>query len=176
MKFVQLLRKSNQHLRKHPPASAQKISGDFFTSGAAWMHEQLHPLENDRSRAFNRSVNYAFYGFMKYAVSLLAFGVSFFILLRVNVWLTPLAVPVFYFFEIHFLFLFPLLIDGSPQPIRSSIKATYRTGVFSALFNVMPIGIYMMFGLLNFRDPLRNWYAGCYSILTWYNDEIRART
>lgn len=170
MKFLRLIDKSKIIIAGKPLATA--VSVNVFESGAQWMFEQLN--ENSETR-FNKSTPYSAYGFFKYSISLLAFLVSAFLLFSINIWLVPISIIVFYLVEIHFLFLFPLLIDNVKRPLLTSVRETYRMGVLTALFNVIPIGVYMMIGLFRFSDPFRNWHIGCLAILVWYNEEVRNR-
>lgn len=169
MKFLRLLDQSKAQLQEH------SLSLRGFQSGGEWMSAQLRSDDVSASANSRGSVNFFAYGFFKYGISLLAFALAVYFLFQVSIWLLPLSVPVFYFVEIHFLFLFPLLIDGAEKPLTASITQTYRTGIFTSLITVMFIGIYMMTGLLRVNDPFRNWYIGCLAVVCWYKDEIRNR-
>lgn len=170
MKFLRLIDQSK--LKLAGKSQATVVSTSVFKSGAEWMFGHLNGKSDSR---FNRSAPYSAYGFLKYSISLFAFFVSAFLLFRINVWLVPVSIIVFYLVEIHFLFLFPLLMDNVKQPLLTSVRETYRTGIFTTLFNVIPIGIYMMMGLFRLKDPFRNWYIGCLAIVVWYNEEVRNR-
>jgi len=87
----------------------------------------------------------------------------------------PLSIVVFYLFEIQFLFLFPLLIDNSKEPVRRGIREVFKIGIIRCLFTVIPIAFFMLLGLFHKRQRYRNWYIGCLAILIWYNDEVRTR-
>jgi hypothetical protein len=170
MKFLRLIDQGKTKLAGKSQATT--LTTNVFGSGAEWMFVQLN---ENKDASFNKSIQYSAYGFLKYSISLLAFFVSAFLFFRINVWLVPISIIVFYLVEIHFLFLFPLLIDNVKRPLLTSIRETYRTGIFTALFNVIPIGVYMIMGLFRLKDPFRNWYIGCLAIVVWYNEEVRNR-
>ena len=173
MKFKQLIFESKNKLDLNPILMDGSISLNVFDSGAKWMFEKLN--ENNLEGRFNDSTNYLTYGVFKYGICFCAFIISFLLFSRINFLLIPLSVLVFYLFEIHFLFLFPLLIDNVQNPVWTSIKQTYKIGIITALVTVIPIGFFMVAGLLKFSDPFRNWYVGCLAILIWYQNEIRDR-
>ena len=104
-----------------------------------------------------------------------AFLISAAFFFSLNIFLTPLSIIVFYLFEVHFLFLFPLIIDKIDQPILTSIKQTYKVGIFNALVTVIPIACFMLKGLFNISKPFHNWHIGSLAILIWYQNEIRDR-
>lgn len=139
------------------------------------MFEKLHEDESGAVAVFDASINFRYYGYLKYGISLLAFLTSCFVLGKLHLWLMPLAILVFYACEVHFLFLFPLLIDQVKKPMQTSIRQTYRIGFGKALLWVFAIAIYMLSGLLNFRNPWRKWHIGCLSIVLWYKYEVRNR-
>jgi len=138
------------------------------------MHFQLNLLRKQK-KTFDASVPFTLYGLLKYFLCLSAFTLSFVLLLRISVFLTPLSVIIFYLAEVQLLFLFPLLIDGVNAPLLSSVKQTAKLGTVSALLIVMPIAFYMLTGLLNLRDPFRNWHIGSLAILILYLDETGDR-
>lgn len=173
MKFRRLIAQSRANLEQDP-AIHGTLSLNVFDSGAHWMFEKLNENGNSKLR-FNSRTNYSAYGILKYSVSLLAFVVSAYLLMKISWLLIPLSVVIFYIAEVHFLFLFPVLLDNAERPLLTSMRETYRTGIFTAVFTVIPIGFFMLLGLLNFRDPLRNWYVGCLAVIIWYRDEVRNR-
>ena len=175
MKFIGLISKSKTRLAQNPGSTGFKITDNIFLDGAAWMGERLNEMDKSKHIEFNPSVNFGFYGLLKYGICLLAFCFSAILLYRVNILLTPLSVVVFYFFEAHFLFLFLLLLDKVPRPVWTSIKLTYKIGIVKAIFTVLPIGVFMVAGIFNFKNPYKNWLTGCLCILIWYQNEIRNR-
>ncbi len=171
MKYRQLIHMSTAVFKEQP---AEIVSLNVFTDGAKWMLNQLNKLGNNKL-AFDRSVNYTAYGLLKYGVCIFCFAGAVFILGKIHMLLIPLAVAIFYFVEVHFLFLFPMLIDGIKYPLKESIKQTYRLGLFSSMATVFCIGIFMVTGLFNISKPLRNWYIGCLAIIIWYQHDVRNR-
>lgn len=170
-----LLSESERQFDKRPAQVPQVFSGSIFGDGARWMFDKLHEAEPEAVAAFDASIHFSYYGYLKYGISLLAFLASCLVLGKLHLLLMPLAVLVFYVFEVHFLFLFPLLVDGVENPIQTSIKQTYRIGFGKALLWVLTIAMYMLSGLLNHRNPWRNWHIGCLSIVLWYRYEVRNR-
>lgn len=169
MNYKELLTKSEKDLGSiiFAPIPFLKI----FSEGAKWMHVRL----NGNEMKFNYSSNYTIFGLLKYGLASLAFLVSIFYIKNIHILLLPICVLVFYFVEIHFLFLFPLLVDSVEQPVFKNIRYVYRHGIIRTLSKVIPIGLYMLSGLIHIKEPLRKWYIGCNAILIWYKDEIRNR-
>ncbi len=150
--------------------SSIDILKNIFIDGAKFMCENMCAIDG-KSRHFNPQKPYNYYGFMKYSLCFFVFFVAIFCLFQIHFLFTFLAVLVFYGFEVWFLFLFPLLIDDAEKPLVQSIKMTQKIGVFRAIFTVLPIGFFMVFGFFNFQSPFRNWQIGCLAILFWYNME-----
>lgn len=175
MYYLQLIQKSKEHLKTYFVATQTPPSRFVFTAGAAWMCKRMNELDSERSRIFNPHIHYEWYGMLKYGIALLAFGISGYGFMEIHWALPPLSILVFYGFEIQFLFLFPLLIDQRPDPLRSSFKMTCAVGYLRALSVVVPIGLYMAMGLLRFKSPLYYWYVGCLAIVIWYDEEVRNR-
>lgn len=175
MTVGRLLSESERQFDKRPEQVEQIFFSTIFGTGARWMFEKLREDEPEAAAVFDASVNFSYYGYLKYGLSLLAFLASCFALGKVHVLLTPLAVLAFYVLEVHFLFLFPLLLDRVENPIQTSIRQTYRIGFVKALLWVFTIAVYMLSGLLNHRNPWRKWHIGCLSIVIWYRHEVRNR-
>ncbi|HEY6899343.1 MAG TPA: hypothetical protein VI233_01820 [Puia sp.] len=166
MKWLQLIEAGQLHLQE-VKWSATPGGARVFSLGARWMHDRLQELGPTGS--FDAGRRYTGYGLLKYGVCLAAFGGA-----SALGWLfIPLAIFLFYLCEIHFLFLFPLLIDRAPRPLLASIRATYKVGVGRCFVTVIPIAAYMLAGLM--RGRLYNWYVGCLAIVIWYNHEVRNR-
>lgn len=151
------------------------LSVNVFREGGVWMCRWLSRLERKQGISYDGLAHFNAYGFMKYGICIAAFVISLWCFFTWNVYLMPLSVVVFYIAEVHFLFLFPLLIDKVEKPVLKSIAITYRMGLVNVLLKVIPIGFYMAFGLFRFSDPFRNWYKGCLAVLIWYQDEVRDR-
>ncbi len=174
MKYRQLLRQAAIHLQHNPGYLAKTATVAVFSTGGLWMQHRLSELRNVET-ATNNAIRFNFYGLIKYGICMSAFVCSLFVLAKVSITLLPLAIIVFYIFEVQFLFLFPLLIDGAGTPIRESLKLTYKVGVTNAVATVLPIGLFMVYGLLNLREPFKNWHIGCMAVLIWYNNEVGNR-
>lgn len=110
------------------------------------------------------------YGLLKYGFALAISTAAGVLLYGVCPLLALLATFVFYWAEVQLLFLFPLLIDRVPHPIRESFRLTRQIGVAHAMRRVMPIAFFMLSGLCHRRDPLQRWYIGCAAVLLWYED------
>lgn len=172
MTYRQLIEASKTHyatLALHPPLPRMAT---LFSFGAQWIYDRLHELQPNSMHPFDPKINYSLYGAIKYTICLTGLSVA---LITQRVWSIPLGIIIFYLLEVHFLFLFPLLIDGEPRPLLASLRATHKIGVGRCLAMVVPIAGFMVLGLLRKTDRLRNWYVGCLAIIIWYNHEIRAR-
>ncbi|MFT3704503.1 MAG: hypothetical protein QM802_19200 [Agriterribacter sp.] len=175
MKYQQLLSYSRANIGDNFPATNKIISPHLFEVGCRWMFYRLNERDTQPHPPFNSSVNYLGYGLLKYGISFFFFLFSIWFFLKVNILLVPLSIVLFYLIEIHFLFLFPIMLDGIKNPVWTCIRQTYKTGILKALITTIPIGCYMMWGLLNITNPFRNWYIGCLAIITWYQNEVRNR-
>lgn len=139
-----------------------------FQKGAEWMAFQI-------DEPFKEGTNYQLYGYFKYGISLFGMGLSIFYLWQIHWLLLPLAILVFYFLEVQFAFLFLLLIDQVKQPLATSIRISNQFGIWKLMTIILPLGVYMMVGLLDAKKPYRNWYVGCLSVVLLYQHEIRNR-
>jgi hypothetical protein len=171
MKSAALIRQSAAFFDLHPELTNATASFAGFQSGAEWMSEQMRRLRGGRDPAFDDRINYTFYGVLKYTISLAGSIAALILSYRHCLWFLPTAVLVFYFFEIHFLFLFPILIDRAKRPIFTGFRLIYKIGVLKALFTVIPIAGFMLFGLTNRKNPFKNWYMGCLAVVFWYEQE-----
>ena len=170
-----LLRHSARQLAERPEQVRRPLSRHIFTTGARWMFARLPPLTGQPG-GFDETINFGWYGSLKYGGSLLALLVAVGVLVRLRLsLLLPLAGLAFYLVEVHFLFLFPLLLDRVAHPLRTSVRATYRVGLFKALAWTLVIAAFMLAGLRRRRRPWRNWHIGCLALIYWYHHEIRAR-
>lgn len=175
MRVRALIRQSERQFAQQPRQVQPHFSPHLFALGARWMFDQLPAKKPAIALGFDASTQFGWYGCFKYGLSLLTLAAAGWALGKVSLLLTPLSVLGFYVVEVHFLFLFPLLLDGAKNPLRTSIQATYRVGLLSALLGVLPIGGYMLSGLLNRQQPFRRWHIGCLAVLLWYQDEVRDR-
>ncbi|GAA4317335.1 hypothetical protein [Flaviaesturariibacter amylovorans] len=175
MNYRTLLQLAGHSFDHRPIALGRPFTPQLFARGARWMQQQLQALDPATSPAVDPGIPFTAWGLLKYGSCSVIAGAAGYGLWLLHPALTPLAVLVFYSCEIHFLFLFPLLLDGRPDPLRASIRSTYKVGPLRALLTVLPIAGYMLLGLLRLRQPLRQWHIGCLAILIWYQDEIRNR-
>ena len=170
MYWNELLARSRAEFSLEPMYASCVPQRGVFAAGAAWMAYYMR-----RDPQVIPAIPFGWYGALKYGLSLLAFTLSAALLFQLHPALALLSVPVFYVIEIHFLFLFPMLIDGAEAPLRRCLLQPYRLGLFHTLFTVMPIAFYMLAGLAKLRRPLYNWHIGCLAILIWYRDVSGAR-
>ncbi|WP_156825819.1 hypothetical protein [Lewinella cohaerens] len=170
MNYQDLLLRSKVHLSQFPLEQEIDFMPLVFTKGAKWMTQRLNEIDK-KQRNFNSNVAYEYYGYLKYSFCFFCFIMSGLFFWTKASYLSPLSILVFYFFEVHFLFLFPLLIDGVEKPLARSIHMTYKMGIFYTMRTVIPIGFFMVTGLFNWRNPLQNWHIGCLAVLIWYTDE-----
>ena len=175
MNYQLLIAASRQHLAKYPGHAPVSGPMTMFQEGARWMHDRLNELDGSESRPFDPEVNYTFYGYLKYGICLTGFSLACWWSVQHDPFLLPFSILVFYLLEIHFLFLFPLLIDGARQPVLRGIREVSRIGVINCLQTVIPLAVFMMTGLFRRKDNFHNWYIGCLSILIWYKNEVRNR-
>lgn len=157
-------------LSQNKPLPVETTQIRNFQSGGEWMQAEIGrltgiTLTEAPQPDFNRA------GLVKYGLASLTSMLAV-LLVTAPVWQAMLvAVSTFYVVEAHFLFLFPLLASNHPKPYRTSVKLTYRIGLFRCVVNILPIAIFMLAGLIRGEAPLRNWYIGCRAILIWYLDE-----
>lgn len=173
MKAEELIQVSKGKLEASFYKAERKEGESVFTYGARWMFLQMNESEEDVT--FNDSINYTGYGMLKYGMSLLFFTGFLVMSSYYFLPLMILSVLVFFIVEVHFLFLFPLLLDECQEPIKESINQVYKIGVFKSVFMVLRIAVFMVVGLFYLKRPLYNWYVGCLAVVIWYQDEVRNR-
>ncbi len=144
---------------------------DVFVEGARWMEHWLQRLDPEFRASTLSSKTLRCYGIFKYGVCICVAGAAGYLLFVFNPILFPLAILVFYLAEVHFLFLFPIFLNGDTHPITCSIYLTYRMGLWNTTLTVMSIAFFMLRGLLAGKDRYKNWHIGCLAILIWYNHE-----
>ncbi len=175
MDFKTLIQLSKTEFDSQPNQIKRPISLNIFNAGAKWMFDKLNQSELNDTLEFDERISYSFYGVLKYVLSLSFFTLSLVLAWEFNKLLMPFTILVFYLVEVHFLFLFPLLLDKVSNPISTSIRQTYRIGLMTTALRVLQIGVFMLVGIMNFTNPFRNWHIGCLAILLWYKNEIRDR-
>ena len=156
------------------PSAALAVPGPAFETGADWMGGHLVRLRGRPMPAPVPRPNFTAYGWLKYGLSMSGFGMAAWAVGCISYWLLPLAELGFYLVEIQFLFLFPLLLEGGPAPLRRSCRLTARIGYGRCLAGVLPVAAYMLAGLLRPGRARRQWHVGCLAILLWYVDETPA--
>jgi hypothetical protein len=170
MKAIILIKKATEKLEINPNFVNLVRFGNVFGDGANWMRFWMLELRPNAKLASMPTWKYTIYGIFKYVVSLLFFGVSALLLCQIKPILGLFSIFIFYFVEVHFLFLFPILIENEKKPICKSIKITYEIGLFNAVKTVIVIAFFMLIGLINFQNPLKNWYIGCLAVVIWYEE------
>ncbi len=175
MKAASLLRAAREKQAAHAVAAVSALAtGAIFEHGAVWMGEWMAYLHPEQTLVLTPLRRFSRYGLLKYSAALLGFGIACVALVRVHLFLLPGAILVFYAIEVHFLFLFPLLLENEKRPWLCSIRMTYQIGLLQAMVTVMWIGFFMLTGLLHRKDPLLNWHIGCLAVLIWFY-EVRDR-
>jgi hypothetical protein len=174
MNAFQLIAKSKVMLAEQDSRMRVKPTVEVFSHGANWMRFQLNAL-GQRQLDTTEKIRFNYFGILKYGICIFAFFLSATLLMQLDKLLIPLAILFFYFAEVHFVFLFPLLLDGCNNPLLTSIRQTYKIGIFYAMLIVIPLSVYMLAGLFNVKDPFKNWHEGALAIIIWYQDEIRDR-
>lgn len=147
----------------------------LFKDGAFWMFERMQIIDFKENRKFDTTIPFNFYGYLKYLICCIFFSLSIFYIYDFSIIISILLSAFsFYIAEVSFLFLFPILIDEQENPLYKSIKMTYQIGYIKCVFTVMPIAFFMLLGLLNCKNPLKNWYIGCWAILVWYYNAMKS--
>lgn len=175
MLVKELISQSGVYMAGEPSGIERPCSFDVFQQGGEWMRAWLDRWNKNGPAANRAVIDFNAYGFIKYLLCLGAMGISAYGLYHLRPYLLPLCIIVFYVVEVHFLFLFPLLIDGVKHPLWQSLRITHRIGLFRVLAKVIPIACFMLVGLLQVSDPFRNWHKGCLAILIWYQQDVRDR-
>ena len=152
--------------------TAPQAARQGFLSGAQWMNQAMGVVRG-RS-ALMRSANYQGLGFFKYGLATAAALTATFLAYQVGRWdfvgLIPLA---FYAIEAQFVFLFPLVLDGTPTPVKDSLAMTRRAGgTIQVLATIVPISWVTLFGGFAGQGFLRCWCVGCLAVVLWYEDVL----
>lgn len=175
MKFYELLTQAKKFIDLSIENNDWQQDFKVLDFGSKWMFDRMNEISPNHSRYYDPSINFFGYGVFKYGLSILVTVLFLLLITKINLFLLPSLVIIFYFVEVHFLFLFPILFDKKTNPIATSIKYTYQIGLIHLIVNVIPIALFMIWGLFHFKNPLRSWLVGCIAILIWYKDEIRDR-
>jgi hypothetical protein len=140
----------------------------IFASGAAWMravmaHVRGMPIPE-------RDAPYNLFGFVKYGLASLGALLYLAAIMTQGWWvLLPGFILIFYAIEAQMVFLFPLVIDGHPQPFAVSRAWTQRAGgTLAVLIIVLQLAAVMLVGGWLGRGFVRSWALGCIAVVIWY--------
>ncbi len=171
-----LLRLARAEMARNPAVlPVQDLQKGIFSTGGRWMFYWMQILQFDEKRTLQHGINFAFYGLFKYAISGAVFLITLFFLWPLGWMYAPLSIICFYAVEVQLMFLFPLLIDQSPAPLRESRTMTRSIGTIYTVLVILPIGVFMLLGLFHWKNPLKHWYLGCLAVVIWYILERKAR-
>jgi hypothetical protein len=148
---------------------ARSAGNTLFASGARWMRHALEWIRGapitDSSWDFNAL------GFVKYGLASVGALACLALAWLSNPWWIMGVVPVFYAIEAQMVFLFPLALDGTPQPFREARRWTKRAGgTLAVMAVVLPLAATMLFGGFVGRGFVRSWCLGCLAVCLWYED------
>lgn len=158
-----------------PLASEARTAGKtLFASGARWMR---HALEWIRGAPLGGgSWDFNVLGCVKYGLASAGALACLALAWWINPWWILGMVPVFYAIEAQLVFLFPLALEGSPQPFREARRWTERAGgTLIVMGVVLPLAAAMLFGGFLGRGFVRSWCLGCLAICLWYEDLRKSR-
>lgn len=158
-----------------PPKIAPKSVQEIFPIGGRWMKKILRRLEKrplPRQNPCFQDLGYFKYGFAVWTafITLCLFS--------------PLGIPIasltaflaFYAVEAQMVFLFPLAIEGAPNPLYQSFLETRRAGgTVKVMATVMFIAVYMVSGIFRMASWKRTWCIGCLAVLLWHVRLKKAR-
>jgi predicted MPP superfamily phosphohydrolase len=146
-----------------------------FASGAAWMRCALGRLRNNPLPVQVRA--YQVYGSVKYGLATAA--ALLFAAAAIGAGWPVIALGgalIFYWVEARMVFLFPLLLDGSPRPWRDSLHWTRQAGgTVKVMRTVMRLAATMIFGGAVGGGFVRSWCVGCLAVCIWY-ERLRMST
>lgn len=165
------LNRANDLLEEDQAFPLRHVGFNLFSSGGSWLASVA--LADGIFPTIRSKNQYALYGILKYGLSL---GAAFTMLLALPLaYAIPSSILGFYAIESLLFFVFPLLISGSRNPIRQSIALVIKLGYFKIFILTIRLAIFMIGGLMNFRNPTRNWSVGCLVTLLVLKDEVDGR-
>lgn len=173
---IRLIQESQKFFEMHPQDLSISNPFSTFSKGAKWLGNQARKLNSTSVEEVNTPINYSFYGYLKYGLSLAVFALFLYIGLTKNVLFLLTAPFAFYLVEVHFLFLFPSLLHEKCFSLFKSIQLVYSVGFLTCYLNTLIIAAWMIIGLFNTKNPLKNWLEGCLAVLIWYNEKTRNRS
>lgn len=170
-----LLERAFEHLESPRSELLAMAAGRWwsgFAVGGPWMRralvERLAPIVVREGE--DSGLKWTLLGVFKYgqcalaALSLCALAVTF-----GQWWLLLLVIPLFYLVEAQWVFLFVLVAQGRPAPLRLSIRLTRQAGgSWRVMWTVLPLAWTMLTGWLKPQGALKSWCAGCLAVVIWY--------
>lgn len=175
MEYQELISKAEEMYSVNPDHISFIQPSNIFSSGGYWMKRKMNSITPESERP-ETSKDFNCYGYIKYGISLLISALVLLLLWNLTPIAFSLSVLTFYIIEVHFVFLFPIVIEGRKDPFLKGSKMVYQIGFFKCLFLTIRIASYMIYGLFNLKNPTSKWYIGCLAIVIWYLDEVRVRS
>lgn len=145
-----------------------------FGSGGWWMRQALEHLRRAPLPGTVRDLNTL--GVIKYGIACLACLLCASVIL----WLQQpalllLSVLAFYAVEAQMVFLFPVALEGNPQPFgEARRKMSEAGGTLVVMGVVLPVAATMLLGGFVGRGFVRSWCLGCLAVCIWY-EAVRTR-
>lgn len=144
-----------------------------FSTGGPWMRRALQELQA-QAPAPKREPGWTLLGIFKYGqCALAALAIVAVALALGQWWLLALTLPAFYLVEAQWVFLFVLVAQGHPDPLKQSARLTRRAGgAWRVMWTVLPLAWTMLTGWATPRPSaqaaLKSWCAGCLAVVIWY--------
>jgi hypothetical protein len=141
-----------------------------FVSGANWMRRVMSHVRG--IEVLPNNTPFQQLGIVKYGLCSIAVLVYLASVLVLQWYVLIVGVVlVFYAVEAQMVFLFPLTIDGVPNPFRESHRWTSKAGgTLHVVATVIPLAVVMLFGGLLGQGFIRSWALGCMAVVLWYED------
>src|SRR5690349_3653701 len=141
-----------------------------FASGADWMRLVLCHLRGQNALPVAGRASFQQWGAFKYGLAALCALLFLTLVVKTHLWLLlPGVVFAFYAVEAQMVFLFPLVLDGSPNPLCESLAWTRAAGgTIPVMLTVMQLAVVMLFGGFLGRGFIRSWCLGCLAVVLWY--------
>lgn len=140
-----------------------------FGAAGIWV---AHALSALRPSDVERHAAWWRWGLAKYGACLAAAFAFVAAAWWTGVWPLGLAALLaFYLVEVQMVFLFPVLADGAPNPLRASRDLLQRSGgTIAAVVTVLRLAFVMLTGGVMGRGFVRSWCLGCLAVVHWYVD------
>lgn len=144
-----------------------------FSIGGPWMRRALQELQVHAPWP-EREPSWTMLGLFKYgqcALAALVIGAAAYGLEQW--WMLALTLPAFYLVEAQWVFLFVLVAQGHPEPLRQSARLTRQAGgAWRVMWTVLPLAWTMLTGWATLRPSaqgaLKRWCVGCLAVVIWY--------